>query len=135
MTHRIKMLELCMMRLVCAIALVFVGFAHQVPAIAGEARGSVELAQYLLPDGTLAPLCTTVIDGAGEKHGKVGHLQGCEACRINASALLPMPADIVGARLGFVRAVELQRRIETIHRQLYPPNTGPRAPPSDPLLV
>jgi hypothetical protein len=120
-------------RIVCALALVFVGFAHQVPALADDDLGPVALARYVLPDGTVPTLCVTVTDDTGKEHGKIAHLHGCEACRISASVLLPTPADAVGAHVGFVAAAELPRRAEAFHRQLFPPNTGPRAPPSDPI--
>ncbi|NLS01550.1 hypothetical protein HGP17_32350 [Rhizobium sp. P38BS-XIX] len=122
-------------RILCAIALVFVGYAHQVPALAASELSPAELAQYVLPDGTLPTLCVTVDDGSGKEHGKIAHLNGCEACRISASVVLPTPADVVGARVGFVTTVELPLRAEVFYRQLFPPNTGPRAPPSNPILA
>ncbi|MFJ6324672.1 MULTISPECIES: hypothetical protein [unclassified Rhizobium] len=129
-----KQIEQWVVRTLCALSLLLVGFAHQVPALPAKQLSPAELAQYILPDGTLPTLCVTVIDGAGQEHGKVGHLTGCEACRISASVVLPVPADVVGAPIGFAFTVELPRRAEAIHRQLYPPNTGPRAPPADPIL-
>lgn len=117
------------MRILCTLALVFVGFAHQVPALAGDQLSSEELAQYVLPDGSLPTLCVTVTDDTGRGHGKIGHLTGCEACRISASVVLPTPADVVGAHIGFTVAVELPRRAEAFYRRLFPPNTRPRAPP------
>lgn len=129
------MIEQWMVRIVCALALVFVGLAHQVPAVAGDALDPVALAQYVLPDGTLPSICVTITDDSGKEHGKIGHLTSCEACRIGDSVVLPVPGDVVGAPVGFVVAVELLRRIEGFHRQLYPPNRGPRAPPSDPVSV
>jgi len=122
-------------RIMCALALLFVGFAHQVPAFAKGNLTPAALAQYVLPDGTLPTLCITVIDSSGKEHGKVGHLNPCEACRIGASVLLPQPSDAAGVRMGFSVAAELPHRVEIIHRQLYPPNTGPRAPPTDPILA
>ena len=119
-------------RIMCALALLFVGFAHQFPAFAKDSLSPAALAEYVLPDGTLPTLCVTV-DGTSKEHGKVGHLNPCEACRINASVLLPQPADATGVRIGFIVLVELSRRGELLHRQLYPPNTRPRAPPSDPV--
>ncbi|MBY5357670.1 hypothetical protein HFO94_29850 [Rhizobium leguminosarum] len=122
-------------RVVCALALLFVGFAHQVPAFAKDSFSPVALAQYVLPDGTLPTLCITVVDDSGKEHGKIGHLSPCEACRIGATILLPQPGDETGMRIGFTVATELPRRVEILHRQLYPPNTGPRAPPTDPILA
>jgi hypothetical protein len=120
-------------RILCALALVFIGFGHQVPALAADELSPAELAQYVLPDGTLPTLCVTVTDESGKEHGKIAHLQGCEACSLSASVLLPTPSDAVGVRMGFLARVELPPRAEAFYRQLFPPNTGPRAPPSDPI--
>ena len=117
-------------RIICALALMFVSFGHQTPVLAGDGSSTAELAQYVLPDGSLPTLCVTVVDSSGKSHGKIAHLHGCEACRISASVMLPAPADVTGARLAFAFASETPRRVETIYRQIYPPNTGPRAPPA-----
>jgi hypothetical protein len=133
MQHRLDRIEQWLVRILCTIALVFVGLVHQVPAAAEDALSPAALAQYVLPDGTLPTLCVTVVDDHGKEHGKIAHLNPCEACRIGASVVLPQPADITGARIGFTFKVELPRRVEAFHRQLFPPNTGPRAPPANPI--
>ncbi|MDR9773214.1 hypothetical protein RJJ65_11170 [Rhizobium hidalgonense] len=133
MQSRLDMTGKWLVRILCAIALVSVGFAHQAPAIAAD---PVNLAEYVLPDGTLPTLCVTVTDdegNTGTDHKLHNH--GCEACRISASVLLPPPADIAGKAVAFSVRVDLPIRIEAFRRQIYPPNTGPRAPPSDPILT
>ncbi|MBW9054804.1 hypothetical protein [Rhizobium mesosinicum] len=135
MQLRLDRIEQWLVRILCTIALVFVGLAHQGPAVAEDALSPAALAQYVLPDGTLPTLCVTVVDDSGKEHGKIAHLNPCEACRISAAVMLPQPADVTGARIGFTVAVELPPRVETFHRQLFPPNTGPRAPPADPILA
>ncbi|WP_454856022.1 hypothetical protein [Rhizobium binxianense] len=122
-------------RMLCALALVFVGFAHQAPALADGEFGPAELALHALPDGTLPTLCVTIPDTSGKDRHDKAHSHGCEACRISASTLLPVPADVAGARMSFTVAAELPIRPEAFHRQLFPPSTGPRAPPSDPILA
>ncbi len=135
MQGRLDRIEQWLVRALCAIALVFVGFAHQLPAAAANDLSPAALAQYVLPDGTLPTLCVTVTDDSGKEHGKIAHLNPCEACRIGASVLLPQPADITGAPMGFVLRAELPRRAEAFRRALFPPNTGPRAPPANPILA
>ncbi|MBY5529328.1 hypothetical protein [Rhizobium leguminosarum] len=135
MKLRADQIDQLAVRIICALALLFVGFAHQVPAFAKDSLSPAALAQYVLPDGTLPTLCITVVDNNGKEHGKVGHLNPCEACRISASVLLPQPADATGVRMSFGVTIDLPRRVEILHRQLYPPNTGPRAPPADPILA
>ncbi|QKK32149.1 hypothetical protein FE844_022285 [Rhizobium indicum] len=133
MIRRTTQIEQWALRILCAVALVFVGFAHQVPAAAAGEFDPAELAQYVLPDGTLPTLCVTTTDTSGQSQHDKAHSHGCEACRINVSILLPTPTDIAGAAIPFAAAVELPIRTEAFHRQLFPPNTGPRAPPSDPI--
>jgi hypothetical protein len=135
MQHRLDRIEQWLVRILCTIALVFVGLVHQVPAAAEDALSPAALAHYVRPAGTLPTLCVTVVDDHGKEHGKIAHLNPCEACRIGASVVLPQPADITGARIGFTFKVELPRRVEAFHRQLFPPNTGPRAPPANPILA
>jgi len=131
--RRGRQIEQWALRILCAVALVFVGFAHQVPAAAAGDLGPAELAQYVLPDGTLPTLCVTVTDKSDQGQHDKAHSHGCEACRISASTLLPTPTDVAGAPIPFAVTVELPIRAEAFHRQLFPPNTGPRAPPSDPI--
>ncbi|MBY3185976.1 hypothetical protein [Rhizobium laguerreae] len=133
MIKRARQIEQWALRILCAVALVFVGFAHQLPAAAAGEFDPAKLAQYALPDGTLPTLCVTTTDKSGQDQHDKAHSHGCEACRISTSILLPAPTDIAGAAIPFSAAVELPIRTEAYHRQLFPPNTGPRAPPSDPI--
>ena len=123
------------MRILCALALVFVGFGHQPSAFAADQLSPADLSQYALPDGSLPTLCVTVTDDSGQTHGKIVHLIGCEACSISAAVLLPRPLDVVGVRIGFRATTELPPRTEAFYRQLFPPNSGPRAPPLNPIHV
>lgn len=117
-----------LVRILCAVALLSVGFAHQ-PAVASTGQPTeLELAQYRLPDGSLPVLCITERTPDGKEHGKA-YVPGCEACRIAAAALLPLPPTDIFAHLGFAKADVPAPTIVSFHRQLYPPNTGPRAPP------
>ncbi len=133
--RRARQIEQWALRILCAVALVFVGLAHQAPIAAAGDAGPAELAQYVLPDGTLPTLCVTVTDAPDQGQHDKTHSHGCEACRIGASILLPAPADVAGAPIPFAVAVELPIRAESFPRRLFPPNSGPRAPPSDPILA
>lgn len=64
-----------------AVALLFLNFAHQAPAIAYSA----DLTAYLVADGTPAPLC--------EKHpgDHASHDTTCHLCRLGAGLDLPPP--------------------------------------------
>lgn len=116
-------------RIVCAVALLSVGFAHS-PAVSSAAELTpFELAQYRLPDGTLPVLCVTERTPDGKEHSKA-YMPGCEACRISAAILLPTPPTDICEHLAFVREDVIVAKDEAFRRQLYPPNNGPRAPPS-----
>jgi hypothetical protein len=87
----------------------------------------------VLPDGTLPTLCITSNSDRPDNDGQHHHSQGaksdCDACRIGAVAMLP-PAPSHAERV--VLTHELAKRpflADVIAHQLYPPNTGPRAPP------
>lgn len=115
------------MRIMCALALFFVGFAHKAPAIAAESIPSAELAQYILPDGTIPVLCLPG-DEEGKSHGH-DFGTGCEACLLSSSILLPAPQDAIERPVNLVAEVFAAIRAEAFYRQLFPPNAAPRAPP------
>ena len=115
-------------RILCAVALLFVGFAHQPIVATADEISPIELAQYRLPDGSLPVLCITYKDADGKVHGKA-YAPGCEACRIASAAMLPAPPTDICERLASPFGETVVARSEAFHRQLYPPNTGPRAPP------
>ncbi|MDR6820930.1 hypothetical protein J2X76_006130 [Neorhizobium sp. 2083] len=129
-------IETWIVQTLCVLALLFLGLAHQPPVLASDARAA-EFADFVLPDGTLPTLCVTSTEdgGKGSSSPHKAHSQGCEACRINAAVILPGPTDTGGIWVGVASVTELPLRVETIHRQIYPPNTGPRAPPLDPAVV
>ncbi|MFS8113435.1 hypothetical protein QD460_17065 [Rhizobium jaguaris] len=118
-----------MVRIICALALMFVSFAHQPPIAKADELTPIELAQYQLPDGTRPVLCLTDKGTDDKEHAKT-HAPGCEACRIAAAALLPAPPTDVCEHLALIGQDVLAPKTEAFHRQLYPPNTGPRAPPT-----
>ncbi|MBX4861012.1 hypothetical protein G9X64_27760 [Rhizobium sophorae] len=74
------------LRMLCALSLALLGLAHQAPqAVAFEGYDS---AAYVLPDGTFASLCITVKDADGKTFA---FKPNCQACRLSASVILPMP--------------------------------------------
>lgn len=129
MSERLSFAERWAVRMICVLALLFVGFAHKPPVLEYHAIPASELAQYTLPDGTIPVLCLPSEDGK-TKHEGHDFGSGCEACRLTASVLLPAPANIAGEPV--LREIEhlLPIRSEAFYRQLFPPNTFPRGPPS-----
>ncbi|WEZ85929.1 hypothetical protein P6U16_23400 (plasmid) [Rhizobium sp. 32-5/1] len=117
-----------LVRILCAIALLCVGFAHKIPAVEPSVPLS-EIAAYTMPDGTLPVLCLPSQDNHQEQplHA-LG--SGCEACRITASVVLPTPADTIGQAILVGTEVQQPIRREAFYRQLFPPNATPRGPPA-----
>lgn len=113
-------------RALCVVALLAVGFSHRAPTFASPLLSAEEIAALTLPDGTLPELCLPGETQDGKAQSGFGH---CEACLISASVLLPAPADVTGKRLPAVVEVLLPPRVEAFYRQLFPPNAAPRAPP------
>lgn len=118
------------LRLLCAIALVCLAFAHRpfTPADTSSFPSASEMAAYRLPDGKLPVLCITVDAGSGktQEHGKN---PDCEACRLSASAALPARPSLPEPTLSPVR--EPARPLETVFvpQTRFLPNAAPRAPP------
>lgn len=75
-----------MTRLLCAIAVLSLGMAHTPQRLVAA---TLESASLLLPDGTFADLC---IGDKSQPH-PAGDMAKCEACRIGAATLLPLPGD------------------------------------------
>ena len=121
-------------RMICIIALLFVGSAHQPLSSAKGASVPPELAEYVLPDGTLPVICIAGKADKIHKHDKA-KVHGCEACQIAASVLLPIPDkdQAIDVRVVATLAAPYEETISP-QRNL-PPNSGPRAPPLDPALV
>ena len=113
-------------RILCAIALLFVGFAHQPATLARSAP--VDLSAYALPDGTLPIFCLTDTDGSPK--GGHPHAQPCDACRIGASTLLPSPADTVGRPFETAAVVAGVPPAAIEPRRILSPNASPRGPPA-----
>lgn len=113
-------------RMICAVALVLLGLAHRPVATPAPQFSPQEIAALTLPDGTVPELCLPSEDGKGKTHAATSD---CEACRISATALLPAPADSVGMRMPLVAALTLPQPAEAHYRQLFPPDSHPRAPP------
>lgn len=120
--------EQWLVRILCALALLFVGFAHQPPAINGDLARSGHSAAYTLPDGTIPVLCLSSPNGKS-KHDHTDRTSGCEACRLSASILLPAPDTLNGQPIRRQIDRVVLPPYDTVYRPLFPPNTSPRGPP------
>lgn len=115
-------------RIVCALALLMVAFAHNPLSVSDKlaAYADVDFAEYILPDGTLPDLCLT-----GDDHdGHHANSNGCEACRISSSADLPLPFSGVSVHCGsFANKTTFPQVVSFVAAALRP-GASPRAPPS-----
>lgn len=119
-------------RVLCAIALLSVGFAHKPPALDVPDSIALSAHQYVLPDGTLPENCLSL--GGGQDDGGLPLGKDCEACRLSAAAALPGPADTFGAPMPRERERAVPIRAEAFFHQLFPPSAPPRGPPSGVLV-
>lgn len=116
-----------LVRMLCALSLILVAFAHRPLARTDAASGyaNVELAAFVLPDGTLPDICLT-----GE--GDTGHSAAsyCEACRIVSSVDLPCPLGGYVVTRWFADA---ELTVPQGAKLAYPalrPGASPRGPPA-----
>jgi hypothetical protein len=116
-----------LVRMLCALSLLLVAFAHNplISAATASAYADVNVADYLLPDGTLPDLCLDS-EGSG-KHAGVGH---CEACRIVSSVDLPSPFDGYVINRWIAAADLVVPQDARFTRPALRPSASPRGPPS-----
>ena len=111
-------------RLLLAVCLVLIGFAHQPPALAAQGDDSVELAAFALPDGSLPVICFGV-DGGGE----AGSGLHCPACLVSKGFFLAAPAGGIFAAFRPARAERRATKPLFLVRAVWPPSAPPTAPP------
>ncbi len=127
-----RMIQLAfVLRIVCALALVSIGFAQDAQA-GNRVVSAGELAHYVLPDGQLPDLCITLPDGSGG--GKIVKL-GSDTLGAHHQNALFMPHEEGGPAVRLV-AANFRPSGSSLSRQfLHTPGGGPRAPPASPKSV
>lgn len=128
MTRPATVLTICL-RIVCAVALLSLGFAHH--RLAPEKTGipADELAQYILPDGSLPVFCLTARDGGAATEAKATKSE-CVACRIGAAMLLPEPTDGLGKRIAILASLVPGLQHGVVQDSFPGKIAEPRAPPA-----
>ncbi|OCW55681.1 hypothetical protein AWJ14_06645 [Hoeflea olei] len=116
-----------LVRILCALSLMLVAFAHRPLALAqnGPAFAPAEIAAFALPDGTLPDLCLNGEDGP--RHYAATH---CEACRIVSAVDLPVPFAGAEITRWFVAAELAVPQDATLAYPALRPGASPRAPPA-----
>lgn len=115
------------MRIVCALSLLLVAFAHKPLDVSGGFQGSIDtsLSAYVLPDGSVPDICLTGNDD-GSHHVAASD---CEACRLSASVGLVSSLDSVGLDCGFIPEQAKLAEAAALAAAAIRPGSGPRAPP------
>jgi len=114
-----------LLRIMCALALVFAAFAHRPvqPAFPGD----FDIAAYTLPDGTIPVICLIGTDG--KPAGNAGNSR-CEFCRIASATALPEPpGDFVPCAIEVTLAFN-PPIIAAPTRQAFSGNAPVRGPPA-----
>lgn len=119
------------LRMICALALLSIGFAQEAQA-GNRTVSAAELAQYVLPDGTLPGLCITIPDGSGS--GKIVRL-GSDTLGAHHVQALVLPDHDNGSRLLAAGLRLLPVRNVILSLDLHPSGHGPRGPPSSLSMI
>ncbi|MFY7776993.1 MAG: hypothetical protein ACOVQ8_01835 [Elstera sp.] len=127
---RLPLLLAHVMRLLCAVAVLWGGFAKSLPAVQSQ-NSAADLILYALPDGSLPPLCLPGTTDDGQTGKKMAaHL--CDLCLLGASAFLSGPVQ--GALLVVppvrTNTTVQKQRPEAFYRQFFPPQAPPIGPPA-----
>lgn len=117
------------LRMICAMLLVFLGFASR--PITAAATPLPDVAGYVLPDGTVSSLC---LSGQADEQGKHAGIR-CEACRLASSVALPVPPAEAREIARTPTTLAFAFAPESLGRLIFPPNAPPRGPPSIPVFV
>lgn len=121
-----------LIRFLSVAALFFVAFAHKPIELRATETSDFLRAEFMLPDGTFPVIC---LDSSRDTNGKPGetrhlHVADCDACRLTAKFICPLPAEAVGLTVNTALA-QAETLTETrISRIVYPPAAPPRAPPA-----
>lgn len=116
-------------RILCALALLFAGLVHKPPTAtaASAAISDAMLANYILPDGTMPVLCLpSQLDDTGHQTHELG--SPCDVCRLSASVILPSPPEVT-QRLPLTESARPPATDETVHRPFFPRDGFARGPP------
>jgi hypothetical protein len=113
------------LRLLCAIALLSIGFQHRAMAFSTDIQANS--AAYVLPDGTISSLCAP--GESDQRPAPGGGKYGCEACRLAAGANLA-PAPQVAVRHDYAADVDyVDVRSASTVSKIVLTDSAPRAPP------
>jgi hypothetical protein len=115
--------RLCV-RLISALALVLVAFAHRPLDLGGNVP---DASAYAFPDGTVPVICVTAPAEKGDPHAT--HALPCDACLIAGAIAVPTPIETGAAALRPAENVAFAVAEPVFVRPAFPPAAPPQAPP------
>jgi hypothetical protein len=125
-----------LVRILCVLALVMVGFAHVFPqaraqAIVAQIATSFDITQFALPDGVVPYICSAPENSDPVKSPQdSGWGQDCPACRIVAAFLIPRPGPGLKVREPYAQIVFSPAKASVCWAESVFEETSPRAPPA-----
>lgn len=129
MALNMRILKTAWLRILCAIVLICVGFAHQ-PVFTAASTDFQEFSQYVLPDGSIPVICISDWEGGDNSHPDVKYPErNCEACRLSAGAILPAPATL-NNEAATQKALRFLPYDDAIFSEPLTHGAAPRAPPA-----
>lgn len=130
-----------MLRILCAVALVLLAFAHKPVAIqlpplqiasqSGSDSEALFIRYETMPDGSVVSICISTKSTKSDHHHN-NHMMmvDCEACRISSSFVLVAPPATGGPITRVQVKTGMKRMAPDLPRtNLYPPSAPPQAPP------
>jgi hypothetical protein len=112
-------------RVLAALALVLVAFAHQ--PLEARGKGVPDASAYAFPDGSIPIICVTL--PARSSKAPAPHVLPCSACLIAGSVLVPIPAAFAAPPFGAGDAVVDTPWERLVARAAFPPQAPPQGPP------
>jgi hypothetical protein len=110
-----------------AVAMLLLGVAHA-PVAGAAAKPTVDLAAFLLPDGSVPDLCVVDAGGAGDHAPLHVAVTLCDACLLTGAPGLPPPVSITAAPVSVGSAAVMVDRGPAPVARFEVPGTS-RAPP------
>ena len=115
--------RLCV-RLVSALALVVVAFAHRPLDLGGNVP---DASAYAFPDGSVPVICVTLPAEKDDPHAS--HALPCDACLIAGAIAVPTPIEIAEVVPRPAERVTFAATETVFVRPAFPPAAPPQAPP------
>ena len=126
MIRRFEQIRQVGLRILCSLAFLLLGFANSHPTANAASVQTIEIASYILPDGSLPDLC---LPSEAGKHHKGESKISCDGCRHVTASILPLPTDTLGAPILREIVHAHWQSNESLSRFVLLTGTSARGPP------